>query len=714
MTLRSIFVTILVLAAAASASAETLPSPDYPQTRSERIVEELFGEKVADPYRWLEGDVRTTPEVADWVERQNAVTDIFLDQLSARSSFSAKLAQLYDFERFGTPIKAGESYFYTRNSGLLNQAQLFVQNGPDAQRRLLIDPNAWADDGATALASWHPSQSGSLLAYTVQDGGTDWRIVKVVDVATGAVLTDEVRWAKFTNIAWVGDEGFLYSRFPEPVEGGDFQELNFNHTVYFHRIGTDQSEDELVFASPDIPKASHQAQVTSDGRWAVISSTIGTDDRNEVWLIDLTQRKKRGWRSRHLVKGFKNSWQIIDSIDGVVYARTNARAPHHRIMTIEPDRWPARWKPLIAEGENPIASASLVGSRLVLEYLKDAASYALLFDLEGNPSGQISLGGFGTAGGFTGRAGDPETFYSFTSFNRPASIFRLNIETGKSDVFAAPELPFDSNDYAIQQRFYASKDGTKVPIFIVRNRALAEGNIAAPTILYGYGGFDSSQTPRFSAMRMAWLEAGGVFALANIRGGGEYGAAWHDAGRLANKQNTFDDFIAAGEFLKAEGYTTPDGLAIQGRSNGGLLVGAVTNQRPDLFDAAHAAVGVMDMLRFDRWTAGRYWVDDYGYPGKEDDFRVLRAYSPYHNIRSSADYPAILVTTADTDDRVVPAHSFKYTAALQAANAGAKPHLIRIETRAGHGSGKPTDKKITEGADVLAFLAQYTGLKVPE
>lgn len=709
---------ILIIAAAALGAlsspvfAETLAAPEYPQTRSEPIVEQLFGEAVADPYRWLEGDVRTTPEVANWVERQNAVTHAFLDRLPARRRFGEKLARLFDFERFGTPVKAGGSYFYTRNSGLLNQAQLFVQAGSSAPRRLLIDPNEWADDGATALASWHPSQSGSLLAYTVQDGGSDWRIVKVIDAKTGEALADEVRWAKFTTIAWVGDEGFLYSRFPAPTDGTDFQELNFNHSVYFHEIGTDQSDDELVFATPAKPKANHRAKVTSDGRWAVISSTIGTDDRNEVRLIDLTKRQKRGFLVRKLIKGFKNSWQIIDAIDGKLYARTNAEASNYRIVTIQPDRRRAKWQPLIGEGDNPIASASLVGSRLVLEYLKDAASYALLFDLDGNPAGQISLGGLGTAGGFTGRAGDPETFYSFTSFNRPASIFRMNIETGETDVFAAPELPFDPAEYSVEQRLYPSKDGTKVPMFIVRKQSLAGSQTAAPTILYGYGGFDRSQTPQFSALRMAWLEAGGVFALANIRGGGEYGAAWHDAGRLDNKQNSFDDFIAAGEFLKAEGYTTADGLAIQGRSNGGLLIGAVANQRPDLFNAAHAAVGVMDMLRFDRWTAGRYWVDDYGYPAKEDDFRVLRAYSPYHNIRRSADYPAILVTTADTDDRVVPAHSFKYAAALQAANAGAKPHLIRIETRAGHGSGKPTDKQIEEGADVLAFLAQYTGLEL--
>ncbi|MEP5938681.1 MAG: prolyl oligopeptidase family serine peptidase [Erythrobacter sp.] len=710
----------LIIAAAAfgllsnPASAETIAVPDYPQTRAEPIVDEIFGEQVADPYRWLEGDIRNQPAVADWVERQNAVTRSFLTQLKTRSYFEEKLSSLYDFERFGTPTKAGSNYFYTRNTGLLNQDQLFVQSGSDGQRRLLIDPNAWAADGAAALASWHPSASGQLLAYTIQDGGTDWRTIKLLDVASGEILTDVVEWAKFTTIAWVGDEGFLYSRFPEPEDGADFRQLNFNHQVFFHRIGTDQSEDELVYATPKMPEASHRVSVTTDQRWVVISSTMGTNDQNEVHLIDLDKRDRQGWRAKRLIRGFDEIWQIVDSIDGKLYARTDRDAPRNRIMTLEPDKRRAKWEPLIGERALPLSSASMVGSRLVLEYLKDASSIALLCDLEGNPAGQISLGGIGTAGGFTGRAGDPETFYSFTSFNRPPSIFRLNIETGETDVFAEPDLSFDPDDFVVEQRFYSSKDGTKVPIFIVRKRDLAQLGVPAPTILYGYGGFDSSQTPRFLETRMAWLQAGGVFALANIRGGGEYGAAWHDGGRLANKQNTFDDFIAAGEFLKAEGYTPPGGLAIQGRSNGGLLVGAVTNQRPDLFSAAHAAVGVMDMLRFDRWTAGRFWVDDYGDPGREEDFRVLRAYSPYHNIRDGADYPAVLVTTADTDDRVVPAHSFKYTAALQAADAGAMPHLIRVETRAGHGSGKPTDKEIEEGADILGFLAEFTGLTPTE
>ena len=701
-----------LLAAPLAAQAQSLAG--YPETRAEPLVEEIFGEQVTDPYRWLENDVRIDPEVADWVERQNAVSAGFLASLEERDWFAAKIAGLTDFERFGIPQKAGRNYFYTRNSGLLNQSQLYVQEGLEGARRLLIDPNAWAKDGATALAGWEPSPDGSLLAYSVQDGGTDWRIIRVIDVATGQPLGDEIRWAKFTGIAWVGSEGFLYSRFPEPEEGQDFQALNYNQAVYYHRIGTSQSEDRLVFSTPNHPERGHAVRTTHDGRWAVITSSTGTDDRYEVHVIDLARNGEHRWYALPLVTGFEHSWRLIASLGGKLYFTTNSDAPKYRIVMVDLDSKQADWQLVVPEREEPISGASIVGERLVVEYLKDATSQALLYDLEGRPVGQIALAGIGAAGGFGGTPGDPETFYSFTSFNRPASIYRLDLENGQTGIFATPELTFDPERYAIEQRFYASKDGTQIPIFIVRSKELAEGGKAAPTLLYGYGGFDISQTPGFSATRMAWLEAGGVFALANIRGGGEYGKEWHDAGRRANKQNVFDDFIAAGEFLKAEGYTTPDGLAIEGRSNGGLLVGAVTNQRPDLVNAAHAAVGVMDMLRFDRFTAGRYWVDDYGFPNREEDFRVLRTYSPYHNVRNGVDYPAVLVTTADTDDRVVPGHSFKYTAALQAAELGDKPRIIRVETRAGHGSGKPTDKVIAEGADVLAFLAHFTGLEVSD
>jgi len=442
----------------------------------------------------------------------------------------------------------------------------------------------------------------------------------------------------------------------------------------------------------------------------VIGSATGTDARDEIQVIDLSHRAHLGWHSRPLVTGFENAWNFVEAVGSTLYFTTNKDAPNHRVVKVDASAAKPRFVTVIPERKEPIAGASIVGDRLIVSYLKDASSRAEVFTLDGKPSTIIELAGLGTAGGFGGRPGDPETFYAYTSFNQQSAIYRLDLKTGQTSPFATPAPALNPARYAVSQVFYPSKDGTRVPMFLVKRKDVTG---PAPTLLYGYGGFDNSLTPGFSAIRMAWVEAGGVFALANIRGGGEYGKAWHDGGRLANKQNTFDDFAAAGDWLKANGVTSHKGLAIQGGSNGGLLVGAVTNQRPDLVDAAHAAVGVMDMLRFDRWTAGRYWVDDYGYPSKEADFKVLRAYSPYHNIRSGADFPAMLVTTADTDDRVVPGHSFKYAAALQAADAGDKPHLIRIETRAGHGSGKPTDKAIEEGADVLAFLARGTGLQMP-
>nr|WP_232843951.1 prolyl oligopeptidase family serine peptidase [Allopontixanthobacter sediminis] len=697
----------------ATLAAQEVSPPMYPQTRSDGIVETIFGKEVADPYRWLENDVRNDPEVAEWVAAQNLVTDAYLETLPGNAWFKQKLGALLDYERFGIPRKAGSRYFYTRNSGLQNQSPLYVQDSLDSERRLLLDPNAWAKDGATALSDWTPSPDGKYLLYSVQDGGTDWRILRVLDVDTGEQLGDEIKWAKFTGLAWVGEEGFLYSRFPEPQEGQDFQALNYNQAVYYHKIGTPQSEDQLVFATPDEPKRGNGAGVTDDGRWAVISSSFGTDSKDEINVIDLAAREAEGWQPRLLVPGFKNAWRPIGSVDGTMYFVTNEDAPRYKLVSIDLDTPDAEWKVVVPETEQPIDGASIVGEKLVLTYLKDATTRAAVFALDGTPQSDIELGALGTAGGFGGEYGDPETFYTFTSFNQPGAIYRLNIETGEKTEFASPELTFDPEKYAVEQQFYTSKDGTRVPMFIVRKAELAATGTAAPTMLYGYGGFDISLTPGFSATAMAWLEAGGVYAVANIRGGGEYGKEWHDGGRLANKQNVFDDFIAAGEYLKAQGITTSDGLAIRGGSNGGLLVGAVTNQRPDLVDAAQAAVGVMDMLRFDRWTAGRYWVDDYGYPSKQEDFETLLTYSPYHNIRSGVEYPPVLVTTADTDDRVVPGHSFKYTAALQAADAGDKPHLIRIETRAGHGSGKPTDKVIEEGADVLSFLARWTGLEVP-
>lgn len=703
-----------VAAVAVPAIAQDMSTLQYPETRRGDVVETQFGETIADPYRWLENDVRNDPEVADWVERQNALTDRYLATLSAHDWFFSRIGELYDYERFSTPVKRGGYYFYTSNSGLQNQAPLYVRDGLEAEPRLLIDPNEWADDGATALADWRPSPDGSKLLFSVQDGGSDWRILRVLDVASGQPLDEEIRWAKFTNLAWVGEEGFLYSRFPEPEQGADFQALNYDQAVYFHRLGTPQSEDQLVFATPEHRERNHTASVTDDGRWAVVTSSIGTDARYEVHVIDLAGPRKSdgvtGWKARPLVTGFENAWSLVDGIGGRTWFVTNSDAPLYRILSIDLDAPRPQWEVVIAEADQTIDGAALIGDRLIVSYLRDAASRALVHEHDGSPLYEIDFGGLGSVGTFSGRPGDPESFYSFASFNRPSTIYRFDVASEQRTIFAQPELAFDPDNFTVEQRFYASKDGTRVPMFIMRRRDVAEAGEPVPTLLYGYGGFDVSLTPSYSVSRMAWVEAGGAFALANIRGGGEYGKPWHDGGRLANKQNVFDDFIAAGEFLKAEGIASADGLAIQGGSNGGLLVGAVINQRPDLFAAGNAAVGVMDMLRFDRFTAGRYWVDDYGYPDREADFRNLLTYSPLHNIQRGTEYPAILVTTADTDDRVVPGHSFKYTAALQEADLGPRPQLIRIETRAGHGSGKPTDKAIEEAADVMAFLAQWSGL----
>ena len=516
-------------------------------------------------------------------------------------------------------------------------------------------------------------------------------------------MSDEIKWVKESGISWAKDgSGFYYSRFPEP-KGEIYRALNENHQVYFHKLGSPQSSDRLVFSTPKRPDLSHYAQVSDDGRWLIVSSSSGTDPRFEVTLIDL---KRASAKPRVLIPGFDNNWSYAGNRGSTFYFVTDKDAPRQKIVSLDIARASPTPKTIVPEDSATLEGAGLVGGRLIASYLADAKTEVRVHGLDGALVRKVELPGIGTASGFSGKFEDPETFFSFTSFNRPTTIYRYDVATGQESVWAAPKLAFNPDDYSVEQRFYASKDGTRVPMFIVKKTSVTG---PAPTLLYAYGGFDISLTPGFSPSRLAWLEKGGVYAVANLRGGGEYGKAWHEAGRLTHKQNVFDDFIAAGEYLKAEGIASPKGLAIEGGSNGGLLIGAVVNQRPDLFDAAHPAVGVMDMLRFDKFTAGRYWVDDYGYPGKEADFRTLLAYSPYHNIKPGVHYPPVLVTTADTDDRVVPGHSFKYIAALQAADPNGEPHLIRIETRAGHGSGKPTAKIIEESADVMAFLGHFTG-----
>jgi prolyl oligopeptidase len=696
------------LVSACSQSPTTIPMITYPQTKQGDVVEKPFGQTIADPYRWLENDVRSDKEVAAWVEAQNKVTNAYLGTLPGRDIFKDRLKQLYNYEKFTIPVKKGSRYFYLRNSGVQNQRVLYVRDSVDGAGRVLIDPNSWAKDGATALAEWSASDDGTRLAYAVQDGGTDWRTIRVLDTNTGKVQTDEVKWARFTSIAWAKDgSGFFYARFPEPKQGEASQAGLKNHTVYFHAIGTPQAKDRLVYATPNQPINVHTLiSVTKDGRYLTIFSTPGSLVANLLTVVDLNSADGQ---PRKLFNKLDYLWSVVGNVGTKFFFETTQDAPRLKVVTMDLAAADPVITDVVPEQDSVLNGASLVGGRLLLSYLVDVKTEVRRYTLDGKADGVVKLPGIGTAIGFEGSPDDKETFFGFTSFNAAGTIYQYDVVSNTSRVWSEAKVAFDLNRIAVEQRFYKSKDGTLVPMFIVRRKDVTS---PAPTLLYAYGGYGLIDPPGFTPERLAWVEQGGVFAIAYIRGGGEYGKAWHEAGRRQNKQNVFDDFIAAGEYLKAQGITSQDGLAIQGASNGGLLVGAVVNQRPDLFAAALPQVGVMDMLRFDQFTAGKLWVDEYGSPAKEADFRNLFKYSPYHNVHSGKVYPAILATTADTDDRVVPSHSFKYVAALQSADIGPKPHLVRIETRAGHGAGKPTDKLIEETADMWAFAAHWTGLDV--
>lgn len=687
----------------------------YPQTRTVDQVDPQFGVAVADPYRWLEQDVRTAPEVAQWVEAQNNVTRAYLDALPERALIEARLRQLWSYDRYALPRLAGERVFFEMQRGDQNQAALYVQDGMTGTPRLLLDPNTWSQDGAANIAEYEPSPDGSRVLYSVQDSGSDWRILRVLDVSSDRQLPDEVRWVKFSTLDWAPDgRSFFYARYPEPPAGEMFTALNYDHAVYRHVLGTPQSADTLVYARHEQREQNFGFEVADDGRTLVVTVSQGTDERYEIVLIDLAGRA----RSQTLIGGFENDYELVGQDGRRLLFRTNRTAPRGRIVSIDP-RNPAErnWREVVAQSEAVLVAADRVGDVIIGEYLRDAKSEVRRFRLDGGDAGEIALPGIGSAQGFSGDESDSRTFYSFASFNRPETIYSFDARTGQSAVFRAPQVDFDPEDFIVSQEFYTSRDGTRVPMFIARRRDVTP-NGAQPTLLYAYGGFNAAQLPGFQVQRLQWMEMGGVFVLANIRGGSEYGAEWHDGGRLLNKQNVFDDFIAAGEHLIASGWTNSDHLAIQGRSNGGLLIGAVINQRPDLFAAALPQVGVMDMLRFTQFSAGRFWTDDYGDPAEEAHFRNLYAYSPYHNVREGVDYPATLVTTADTDDRVVPGHSFKYVARMQAAQGGGvdadgRPRLIRIQTRGGHGSGRSTDQLVGEFADMWAFIAHHTEVEVP-
>lgn len=706
----------LVLRAAGPAVAADGPELRYPETPRGDVVDIYHGVEVADPYRWLEEDVRTSDRVRDWVEAQNEVTFGYLEFLSERAEIRDRLEALWDYPRARLPEREGGLYFHRANDGLQNQDVLYVSRSldslspdglsHDADSRVLIDPNEWSEDGTVALGGTSPSPDGRYLAYARAEAGSDWRTWRVMEVESGRRLPDEIRWTKWGGVSWTEDgRGFFYSRFPPPKEGEEYQSLNVGQEMYYHRLGTAQEEDVLVYAIPEHPEWSFFGGVTEDGRYLVILVSRGDGSpENKVLYRDLEEPYAM---PTALIGEFESEYRPVGTDGSVFYFLTDRDAPRKKVIAIDvggPAEGEGRRRVVIPQSESTLSSVSLVGNVLVASYLEDARSRVRVFRKDGSLLRDVDLPGIGSAYGFRGKAHHTETFYHFSSFATPPSIYRYDLLTGESELHWRAEVDFDPADYEVSQVFYTSKDGTRVPMFLAHRKGL-ELDGSNPTLLYGYGGFAISQTPRFSVSRLAWMEMGGVFALANLRGGGEYGEEWHQAGTKTRKQNVFDDFLAAAEWLIENDYTRPGKLAIQGGSNGGLLVGAAMTQRPDLFGAALPAVGVMDMLRFHKFTAGRFWVEDYGSSENEEQFRALYAYSPYHNLEKDA-YPATLVTTADTDDRVVPGHSFKFAARLQQVHLGDDPVLIRIESRAGHGAGTPTSKRIERVADQWAFLVE--------
>ncbi len=675
---------------------------NYPETRRVEQKDDYHGTMVDDPYRWLEVDVRESNDVANWVEQQNELTFRFLEAIPQRAAIQRRLTELWNYAKYSSAFKAGPYYFYSRNDGLQNQSVLHVSEGLEGKPRVLLDPNTWSKDGTVALAGLSPSDDGRYLAFGRAEAGSDWQTWLVMDVRDGKPLSDKLEWVKFSGVSWTNDNaGFYYSRYDQPKPGAEFQSLNLNQKVFYHQLGTPQSEDRLIYARPDHPEWGFNATVSQDGHYLVITVWKGTDEKYLVYYLDRTDPQAE---PRELIGEFQHEYSFIDNLGSEFLFKTNDGAPRGRVIAIPVDR-PQRsdWREVIPESAETLVGVSLVGDRFFANYLKDARSLVQLYALDGRLERELALPGLGTAAGFDGKRKDQEAFYSFTSITTAPTIFRYDIPSAQSHVFRRDDVRADLDRYEVQQVFYPGKDGTRIPMFVAHAKDVKRDG-AHPTLLYGYGGFNVPLTPTFSISRLVWMEMGGVFAMPNLRGGGEYGESWHEAGKLKNKQNVFNDFIAAAEWLIANQYTRPDRLAIQGRSNGGLLVGACLTQRPDLFGACLPGVGVMDMLRFHKFTAGRFWVDEYGSADDANQFAFLKEYSPYHHIRNGVKYPATLVTTADTDDRVVPGHSFKFAAALQHAQAGDAPTLIRIETRAGHGAGKPTEKIIEEVADELAFL----------
>ncbi len=693
---------LVVFAAACSNNAKkNTKNPvikvDYPKVSKGNVVDTFFGVTVADPYRWLED--ANSAETKAFVEAQNKVSFGYLAQIPFLKDIKERLTELFNYERFSAPFKEGGKYYYYRNDGLQNQSVLYVQDKLDGEAKVVLDPNTFSKDGTVSLGSADFSKDGRFLAYGTSDGGSDWRDIYVKDLQTGQNLIDTVRWVKFSAISWQGN-GFYYSKYANAESVDKLSGENKNHQVWYHILGTKQSEDKLVFEDKQNPNRLFGATVTDDERFLILTGSESTSG-NSLYFNDL---KGKSPVFTPVVTGFEDDFNVVDTDGDNLIVLTNNKAPNKRLIRINTQKpQPENWTEIIPEGKAVLESVSAIGGKLIAKFIVDAKSKAVVYNRDGSVQFELPLPGIGTIGGFSGKREEAEAFFTFASFNRPTSIYKFNVNKKDVELYRAPKLSFNPDDYEIKQVFYPSKDGTKVPMFITMKKGLVLDN-ARPTLLYGYGGFDISVMPGYKEQIIALLEQGGVYAVANIRGGGEYGRAWHEGGTLLNKQNVFDDFIAAGEYLIANNYTAKDKLAIEGRSNGGLLVGACMTQRPDLFAVAFPGVGVLDMLRYHLFTIGRHWSTDYGMvDDSEAMFKYLYKYSPVHNCKPAA-YPATLVTTADHDDRVVPAHSYKFIAALQAAHTGPNPVLIRIDTRAGHGAGKPTSMRIEEEADKLGFM----------
>lgn len=697
--LLSLLLLLLTIAAAQ-------PDLDYPKPRKAEQVDDYHGTKVHDPYRWMEET--SSVETQAWIESENRLTNSYLSTIPERARIKARLTEIWNYERFSAPTKIGKKYIYSKNDGLQNQSVLYIADSINDPGKVFFDPNKLSADGTAALSGSSFTDDGTLWAYGVAKSGSDRTEWKVMNVETGEHLSDNLRPNRQGGVSWLKDNsGFFYNRFPEPEAGAELRAANKFPKIYFHKLGTPQSEDKLIYERPDDGEMFVGGFVTEDGKWFVINVTKGTERMNMVYFKDLSREDTP---ISELVPDRKNSYGFVGNDGPVFYFRTDSEAERGKLVSVNVLARTRVWRDVVPQAAETLNGVQMINDQFVLNYLKDAYTRIKIFDKNGKHVRDVELPGIGSAGGFGGKQKDTETFYTYSSYNAPPTIYHYDMKTGKSTLFRQAKVKFTPADFEVKQVFFNSKDGTRVPMFIVHKKGIKfDGN--NPTILYGYGGFNISQTPGFSVSRIVWMEMGGVYAVANIRGGAEYGKTWWANGAKLKKQNVFDDFIAAGEWLIENKYTSNKKLAVQGGSNGGLLVGAVLNQRPDLFGAALPAVGVMDMVRFTKFTVGAAWKSDYGSPEDPAEFKALYAYSPLHNIEPGTKYPATMVTTADTDDRVFPAHSFKYAATLQAAQAGNSPILIRIETKAGHGAGKPTSKQIEEQTDIYGFLFKELGMK---